>query len=206
MKKYRILFCLFFFSAIAAQAQERSLDSLIQKVFRSFKLRDEQAYVKLFPNRQQMIDLSAQLFPVHRPEDKEMLNREMGLSSDSAYAQKAHAEFLDDFREAVNAANDMKLRWDSLKLESYTLDSIPATDNSPMIAHGVLKLNDGRQYVDLAFTDILWSIVHQGWMGVGLSKPEPGVLQEGTKILEEVPQATSLPPPPPSKKKEKKRQ
>lgn len=165
-----VFFCLFTANAVA---QTANADTMIYKVFRSLKAKDEAAFLSLFPNYTQLKEVMRQAVAseaagntVREKEMDSALNAYLANFTEELYRKDLVKHFSDDFQRVMKQGTEKGLDWKSAVLDKYTYDK-KSEDGFPMLS-GMLYLKEGNQEYTLTFEEIIWVQKEGGYFGVSL--------------------------------------
>ena len=218
MRKFLIAFAFLLFVSAAAVAQEKSADTMVHKVYRALKSKNETAFISLFPNYEQMRRFLRQSVEAELKQAKDssaakmnvdsLMEMMMGQMTEETFNAQMKNEFSRSFRSILEAGEAKGINWSNAVLTHYTLDSL--VEESFPSMKGVMDLKDGEKEYQLAFNQMVWLDKEGGWFGISLRnivhKGEPlDLVDSVTTSVEDVTISdttvieTPPPPPPPVK-------
>jgi hypothetical protein len=198
------LLVIFFAIGNALQAQMPNKDSMAHKLFSVLKNKDEEGFVKLFPDAQatkefvRFVFLKDSAKVIMLPMLETMLND----ITDEQLLKTSRTIF----KTAITDAEDYGVIWANAKLQSYTADSVFSDDEIMPVSQLSGKIYfsvDTAQYF-LEYNNVIW-FEHKGWYGVGISNIAPKHREFAVEELKEyitaqdtVLKRESVPPPKPA--------
>jgi hypothetical protein len=192
--------CLF---SITLSAQEKSADTMVHKVYRALKSKNETAFISLFPNYEQMKrflrqSVEAELKQTKDPSAAKMsvdslMEMMMGQMTEEAFNTQMKNEFAHSFHSILEAGEAKGINWNNTVLTHYTLDSL--VEESFPSMKGVMDLKDGEKEYQLAFNQIVWLDKEGGWFGISLRN----IVHKGESLEDAADEELPPPPPPPAK-------
>lgn len=170
MKK---IFCILLIIAAAniqpAEAQEKNLDTMLHKIFRSIKYKDTTSFASLFPNREQMRLLIKEAYgdKYEKEAADSLLEKDFKLDSEENFSKMAKEKFLQPFQDFIKEMEEnQNINLSVLSLVGYTIDTL--SKDYPKSVKGNLNVSfEGKEYT-IKFIDIIWSDHDNGWYGVEL--------------------------------------
>lgn len=192
MKNVRrlVLVTAFFFGVATLQAQVRSADSLVQKLFATLQAKDEKAFVALYPDQQQFsrfirgilekVLKSEQMQKMMAADEKSknlnvdsLINAQVATTTGAEGFGKMQAEFGKSFQKIIEAAEQKGVKWSDAKLTNYTVDSAAAADKDAEAfnltglkeAKGVIDFSVGNSSYQLAYGKLMYIESEGGWFG-----------------------------------------
>lgn len=181
MKKM-LLLCVAVIALLQVNAQEKSPDSVIQRVFRAVKNNDEAAFVKVFPDLEGMLVMLKEFDP-----------NGLDVEADSMIRAQYAGALKEDFREFMNRLENKGVRHSQLVFvkADYSVDEMKMSDNPEghsREASGIIYVKaDGEEY-EIPFGDLIWSDELKGWFGIHLkSFRKKGEVEEDDFMIEDIP-------------------
>jgi hypothetical protein len=180
-----------FLLASTANAQVRSADSIVHKLFSSLKNKDEKAFTSLYPNSRQMASMVRGMMEAmfNSDEMKKMMamdEKSKNLNIDSLInAQVAQMDkpetqaemqksFSENFQQIIDKGEKKGVNWSQAQLVSYTLDSTARVDDEEMKMFagsgmknlkGVIDFRAGGTDYQMNFDKVLFIPSEGGWFG-----------------------------------------
>jgi hypothetical protein len=154
-----------------ANAQTKSLDSLVNTAFISIRNSDAQAYIKLFPTYPQLLNFfSGILKTIGDTSLKKNFSKLLGDITQEKYEVELKEKYIISFQNLIQEGTKMGIIWRNVKMDSFTKNEIIPPDIKLRSASGSLYISDaGKSYV-IPYTDVVWSDEEQGWFGFGVSR------------------------------------
>jgi hypothetical protein len=213
MKKLIWIFLLASVSFSSA-AQETQIDGMLVKILDALKNKDEEAFLRLFPTRQQFITMIRLAFP---EDANDLSDSVLGvkLGPDEAGFQKAmRPRFSGSFKRLIKMAEEKNIDLSTIQYDSH-IYQIKKEEGNVKIASGIINLSTGGKNYELKYSDMVWLPKDSAWFGVDLK----GIILKGEKWdnTEKISDSTDvevrdvivtqaedpLPPPPPRPPKRK---
>lgn len=177
------------FTISSLQAQVRSADSMVHKIFATLKAKDQKAFVALYPNAQQFGRFMRNIMEQAMKSEEikkmmEMDEKSKGMNLDSlieaqiatvsspeAFGQMEKA-FGAMFQKIIEKGEKKGVRWSEAKLTNFTFDSSAiAGDGAPFTptglkeAKGVIDFTVGDEPYQLAYSKMMYLESEGGWFG-----------------------------------------
>lgn len=187
---YRLaLFIVLFALAPSLQAQVRSADTMVQKIFATLKAKDQKAFVALYPNAQQFSRFIRNIMEqtLKSDEMKQLMamdEKSKGMNLDSLVDaqvaavssaegfQKMESEFGKAFQKIIEKGESKGVKWNEAILTGFTIDSTQAlAEGSPIQpkglkeAKGVIDFSVGDSAYQLAYSKMMFIESEGGWFG-----------------------------------------
>jgi hypothetical protein len=208
--------CLVLLFAFRAEAQIKDKDTLVQRIYRSVKNTDEQAFVQLFPDyRQIRAILDNMLEKVKDSTARAMMAQGFLQLNEDLYKDKMLHEITASFQKLIRQGTDKGITWSELAFTGSNVEEEILEDFGSKQLKGVIHLKDAKQEYDLHFSETIWSEPEKAWFGAILrgivKKGEPLALlddfsgMDSTVTVDTVMMSMdSIAPPPPPKRAAKK--
>jgi hypothetical protein len=190
IKRLVLLVALSFF-ATHINAQVKTADSMIHKLFASLKNKDEKAFTSLYPNGQQMASLMRGMMEtmfkseemqkmMAMDEKSKNLNIDSLINAQLSQMTKPEAQaemqksFAKNFQEIVEKGEKKGVNWSQAQLVSFTLDSTAQVDDEEMKMFagagiknlkGVIDFKAGGTDYQMNFDKVLYIPSEGGWFG-----------------------------------------
>ena len=152
-------------------SQAANKDEMVKKVFATLKNKDEEGYVKLFPDAETMKTFLKGMFSADTSDKgKEMMammNQIMQDVTDSGM----QAKFRKDFKRYIKKGEEKGIDWAGANLQSYSVDSVLDKDEEMRVSelNGKIYFNSPGKEFFLQFEEIIW-IPNKGWYGVDIKR------------------------------------
>lgn len=181
------LLCL---SLQAVQAQVRSADTLVHKIFATLQAKDEKAFVALYPNSEQfgrfirgIMEQTMKSEQIRNLMAMDEKTKGMNLDSlvDAQIAEEikpekfaqTQAQFGKTFQQIIEKGEKKGVNWSQAKLTGFTIDSTAFGDKEGMPfqitglkeAKGVIDFSVGDKPYQLAFGKMMFIEKEGGWFG-----------------------------------------
>ena len=186
------LLCL---SLQAVQAQVRSADTLVHKIFATLQAKDEKAFVALYPNSEQfgrfirgIMEQTMKSEQIRNLMAMDEKTKGMNLDSlvDAQIAEeikpekfaKTQEQFGKTFQQIIEKGEKKGVNWNQAKLTGYTIDSTAFGDKEGMPfqitglkeAKGVIDFSVGDKAYQLAFGKMMMIEKEGGWFGADFTQ------------------------------------
>lgn len=181
---------------VAGYSQVSNKDEMVKRVFEVLKNKDEQGFIKLYPDAVTIKQLLGKLMASRFKSDttgeiKREYDRKLEGITDSMLAKELHAEF----KKYIDRGENIGIDWSKTVFVSYTSDSTfkPTGDFAISELSGKIYFNYNSKEYFLLFSDIIY--FEKGWYGVEINRvveirnDNGEYSQEGTKMTEEELQA-----------------
>lgn len=177
---------------IPANSQEKDKETMVKKVFSVLKNKDEEAYVKLFPNAETMKALIRRLIQADTAGNiEDMMKSYFDEITDSSL----QTQFGEDFRKNIKKAEQKGLDWSRTSFVSYKADSTLTEEDGIKISKlaGKIYFKDESKEYFLSFNEIIW-FENEGWYGVDIVRIDEKSKENETSmdIWEEYEDSTSM--------------
>jgi hypothetical protein len=164
MKKIKLLLLILLtLAAINGCSQAKSKEEMINRLFTVLKNKDENGFVKLFPDAATMKQVLTKLIPGDIAAKQDYFD---DISDSSLQKQFRH-----DFGKIIERGENKGVNWKDITLISYTADSSMMEDDEMKVASlkGKIYYNSpGKEYF-LEFKEVIW-FPEYGWYGVEIRR------------------------------------
>jgi hypothetical protein len=150
--------------ATSGYSQVTNKDEMVKKVFAVFKNKDENGFVKLFPDAATMKAFIKKSMPVDTSEGRDNgLNSYMDEMTDSSWEK----DLRKDFKKYFKKGEVKGINWNQATFASYKSDSSIIAEDDLKTPHltGKIYFNIGSKEYFMEFKDVIW-FENQGWYGV----------------------------------------
>lgn len=203
------------------QAQVRSADSMVHKIFATLKAKDEKAFVALYPNPHQFGRFMRNIMEQAMKSDEmkkmmEMDEKSKGMNLDSlieaqvtaisspeAFGQMEKA-FGTMFQKIIEKGEKKGVKWSEAKLTNFTFDSsaiagegTPFSPTGIKEAKGVIDFTVGSEPYQLAYSKVMYLESEGGWFGAEF----PQLARKGESLQPDTEQEVSAGDATPQKQK-----
>lgn len=187
-----------------AQAQQTTPDALVQRLFATLQAKDENAYVKLYPNGQQMgrmvRGLMEQMFQSEEmkaamaadPAAKNLnldslVNAQVSQMSTPEAETKMREKFADNHKKVIDQGQKRGINWSEARLTSVALDSTSGKGDQEAqmmekaglkAMNAVIDFNAGGTDYQVNVEKMIYIPAEGGWFGGDLKQ----VVRKGEKF------------------------
>jgi hypothetical protein len=204
-----------------AHAQEKDPNQLVQKLWTAVKNSDEQAYLKLFPNYEQMRALFKSIYEqVKDSAIKASIEKEFIAMTEEQFKEKILPSFTEEFSRFLVNARQRGIDLNALHFVNMEYDTINRRElgfNYHTLKGTIYLKNDTADY-ELSFSESIWSEADQGWYGamlgrikkkgekeeIGTVMPTEEIMMDSVSKMEVIEVPPPPPPPPQAKTIQKK--
>jgi hypothetical protein len=153
---------------MAGDAQVTNKDEMIRKIFAVLGNKDEEGYIKLFPDAATIKAFLSTLIKADTSGDMNaMITDYISQITDSSL----RVDLRKDFKRYIRKGEDKGVDWGHSVFVSYTADSIMEKKDgieAPKLT-GKIYFNSNNKEYFLKFNDIIW-FENKGWYGVGINR------------------------------------
>jgi hypothetical protein len=179
-----------FLAQAPLQAQHRTADSIVHKLFASLQQKDEKAYLALFPNQDQFSrfvktimeqvmksDAMKQIFAMD--EKTKNMNIDSLIMAETANAagpkeyEVMQARFKSTFQKTIEKGEAKGVKWSEARLTGFTVDST-SVSNKEAQQFNLGELKEAKGIIDFAVADANYQLAfgkmmffpgESGWFG-----------------------------------------
>ncbi|MCX6317478.1 MAG: hypothetical protein NTW29_09325 [Bacteroidetes bacterium] len=184
--KNRMLLLLVFVCTmgIVSQAQVQNKDSMVHRIFSLFKNKDEEGFVKLFPDAQATRNFVRSVFS--RDSDKVIMLPMLETMLEKITDEQLQKTSRTTYQSAIAEAEGYGVNWNLATVQSYTADSVFADDELmpvSMLSGKIYFTSDTAQFV-LLYSKVIW-FENKGWYGAGIDLIAPKHREYEMEVLKE---------------------
>jgi hypothetical protein len=153
---------------IAGDAQVSNKDEMIKKIFSVLKNKDEEGYIKLFPDA---ATIKAFLTTLIKADTSGDMNAKITAYIDQITDSSLRVDLRKDFKKYIKKGEDKGVDWSHSVFVSYNADSIMVKQDgveAPQLTGKIYFNNNNKEYF-LKFKDIIW-FENKGWYGVEINR------------------------------------
>jgi hypothetical protein len=154
-------------SNVVGYSQTTNKDEMVKKVFATLKNKDEEAFIKLFPDGATMRNFFFATIATDTAGKKEEMAAFNSLMSDSNLEE----DYREDFKKFIRKGEKNGVNWTEARFVSHTVDSMVAEEDGVKMRtlQGKIYFNVGEKEFYLRFSDVIW-FDNKGWFGVNINK------------------------------------
>lgn len=178
------LVLLFVSLSLFSQAQEQEKEGFVKGLAEILKTKNEQAYLRLFPDYPKMLVLMKELMA---GSGQQMDSSFARFFTEDAYQKEMMGEMGEKFRKFIQKGEEKGIAWDKTSLVSYTLE-MKAEDQDDDAMNTNLKMYTGEMELQAAdksyivrFKESLWWEADKKFYGAEMKK----VFEKGKEEAEE---------------------
>lgn len=211
MKRVKYILLIALVSAsVSAYSQTTNKDEMVKKIFTVLKNKDEDGFVKLFPDGNTMRSFVKKLFGGEGDTSAAFMEMFMEKISD----EKLDKEYRKEFKDFIEKGEEKGVEWTKATLVSFTADSIMQEEDEMKMGKltGKIYFNVDKKEYFLAYTEVIW-FDQKGWYGVDIERIDEKSKESQMEIsellqldstvsvelvdVEAVRDSAAIPPPPP---------
>jgi len=169
MKKIKwLLVIVMIITAIAGYSQVQDKETMVKQVFSVLKNKDEQGYIKLFPDAATMKELMSMIAKSDTTGD---LQDMMKILLDKITDSSLQIEFSGEFKKTIKMGEEKGVDWSQANLVSYKADSTLTKKDGIEVSKltGKIYFNVGSKEYFLKFNEVIW-FEREGWYGVDIER------------------------------------
>lgn len=154
--------------ATTSYSQTANKDEMIKKIFAVLKNKDEEGFIKLFPDAATIKAFIGTFIETDTSADfRDMMRTYFDEMTDSSM----QAELRRDFRKSIKKGELKEVDWSQSVLVSYNADSIMVEEDGIKGSKlaGKIYFNADRKEYFLEFDDVIW-FDNKGWYGVEIKR------------------------------------
>jgi hypothetical protein len=167
MKKLKCLMIMIgIMTMIAGYSQVRSKEEMVKRIFSVFKNKDEEGFIKLFPDAATLTSLVTKIIEADTSvKDPAKIKSALNEINDSSLRAELHRNFI----KFLKMGEEKGVNWSQASFESCKIDSALAKQGAltaPKLSGSINFTTGDKEYL-LDFTDVTW-LENRGWYGVKL--------------------------------------
>ena len=154
-------------SNVVGYSQVTNKDEMVKKVFTSLKNKDEEAFVKLFPDAETMKSFFFKTIAKDTAGKQDEVAAFMDFMSDSNLQE----DYRSDFKKFIKKGEKNGVNWSQARFVSHTADSVMAEEDGVKMTtlSGKVYFNVDEKEFYLRYSEVIW-FENKGWYGVNINK------------------------------------
>lgn len=167
---------------IIGYSQEKNTEVMVKKIFETLKNKDEEGFVKLFPDAATMKSFMQSLSNGDTAKADALMSDYFERMTDSSF----QLEFRSIFKKTIKKGEDKGIDWVKTEWVSFTADTAIVDDDDLKTTslRGNIYFSAGAKDYFMKYSDIIW-FENKGWYGVSIRKiDEKGKENEPYSVMD----------------------